>query len=274
VSFGAEAVRELAPARLFSLAGRVALVTGAGGGIGRWLAAGLAAAGASVVLHDLADEPLAPVVEALDAAGVVTAIVLADLADEAAPDAIVGGALERFGRLDVLVNCAAINRRKPIDEVTVEDWDAVVGVDLRAPYFVAQAAARAMRGRGGGAIVNVGSVNARYGLEQVSIYGPAKAALAQATQVMAVEWAQDGIRVNCIHPGFFDTPLAEPIWTSPDRRRWLLNRVPLERPGRPDELVGTCLLLASDAGSFVTGQSFVVDGGFLAGGRWFTPDRF
>jgi len=273
LSFDAKAIRALAPGSLYSLDGRVAVVTGAAGGIGRWLAAGLGAAGAGVLLHDLADEPLAPVVDALESAGVETATVLADLADDGAPDAIVDAALERFDGLDVLVNCAAINRRKPTLDVTGDDWDAVMRADLRTPFFLAQAAARAMRERGGGAILNVGSVNARFALEHIGIYGPAKAGLAQVTRVMAVEWAKWGIRVNCLEPGFMDTPLAAPIWEGEETRRWLLNRIPLERPGQPRELVGLCLLLCSEAGSYISGQSLAVDGAFLAGGRWFTPDR-
>jgi NAD(P)-dependent dehydrogenase (short-subunit alcohol dehydrogenase family) len=273
VSFDAEAVRGLAPARLCSLEGRVAAVTGAAGGIGRWLAAGLGAAGARVLLHDLAEEPLAPVVDVLAAAGIESATVVADLADDDAADAIVAAAGERLGGLDVLVNCAAINRRKPTLDVTRDDWDAVMDVDLRAPFFLAQAAARAMRERGGGAILNVGSINARFALEHIGIYGPAKAGLAQVTRVMAVEWAEWGIRVNCLEPGFIDTPLAAPIWASADTSRWLLNRIPSGRPGDPRELVGLAVLLCSDGGSYISGQSFAVDGAFLAGGRWFTPDR-
>jgi NAD(P)-dependent dehydrogenase (short-subunit alcohol dehydrogenase family) len=248
-------------------------VTGAAGGIGRWLAAGLGAAGARVLLHDLAEEPLAPVVDILAAAGIETATVVADLADDGAPDAIVDAARDELGGLDVLVSCAAINRRKPTVDVTRDDWDAVMDVDLRAPFFLAQAAAREMRGRGGGAILNVGSINARFALEHIAVYGPAKAGLAQLTRVMAVEWAEWGIRANCLEPGFMDTPLAAPIWASSDTSRWLLNRIPFGRPGDPRELVGLAVVLCSDAGSYISGQSFAVDGAFLAGGRWFTPDR-
>lgn len=272
MSFDAEAVRALAPAGLFSLAGRSAVITGAAGGIGRWLAGGLGAAGASVLLTDLRDADLEPVERTLTDAGVRVHSLAVDLGEEDAPDRIVAGAVERLGGIDILVNCAATNRRKPMLDVTPEDYDAVMAIDLRHPYFLSQAAARVMTERGSGAIVNISSVNALFGLEQISLYGPAKAALSQLTRVMALEWAPYGIRANAIAPGFMDTPLAAPIWSHPDVSRWLRNRVALQRPGRPDELVGLCLLLASDAGSFLTGQTFVADGGFLAGGRWFTPD--
>jgi NAD(P)-dependent dehydrogenase (short-subunit alcohol dehydrogenase family) len=272
-AFAPDAIRALRPPELFSLEGKVAVVTGAGGGIGRWLAAGLGAAGARVLLTDVAAEALADVEGALAAAGVGAGSLVADLVEEDAPERIVAGTVERFGRLDVLVNCAAVNRRMPILEMDRETWDLIVRVDLRVPYFLSQAAAPVMRDGGGGSIVNISSLNAAYALEQISVYGPAKAGLSQLTRVMALEWADFGIRANAIAPGFMDTPLAAPIWADPERRRWILNRVPLKRPGLPSELVGTCLLLASDAGSFLTGQTLYVDGGALAGGRWFTPDE-
>jgi NAD(P)-dependent dehydrogenase (short-subunit alcohol dehydrogenase family) len=269
-----ETIRALAPESLFALAGRVAVVTGAAGGIGRWLAAGLGAAGAAVLVTDIDEAGLEELRASLEAAGVEAAAVSVDLADEDAPDRIVGAALESLGGLDVLVNNAAVNRRLPILEMDAATWDWIMRVDLRLPYFLSQRAARAMIDGGrGGSIVGISSLNALYGLEQISVYGPAKAGLSQLTRVMALEWAPHGIRANAIAPGFMDTPLAAPIWADPDLSRWILNRVPLERPGRPDELVGACLLLASDAGSFLNGQTLVVDGGALAGGRWFTPDR-
>jgi NAD(P)-dependent dehydrogenase (short-subunit alcohol dehydrogenase family) len=271
--FDADGIQALAPGRAFALDGKVAVVTGAGGGIGRWLAAGLGAAGGRLFVTDYVLEPLDEVQAMLAAAGIETAGLVCDLADEDAPERIVSAAGDAFGGIDVLVNCAAVNRRMPIFEMDRETYDWIMRIDLRLPYFLSQEAARAMIGRGGGAIVNISSLNFQYGLEQISVYGPAKAGLSQLTRVMALEWAVHGIRANAIAPGYMDTPLAAPIWADADMSRWIMNRVPLKRPGRPGELVGTCQLLASDAGSFITGQTFIVDGGFMAGGRWFTPDR-
>jgi NAD(P)-dependent dehydrogenase (short-subunit alcohol dehydrogenase family) len=267
-----EAVHALAPRSAFSLDGKAAVVTGAGGGIGRWLAAGLGAAGASVLLTDVDEAGLAEAVEALTAAGVTATAWPCDLGLSDAPQRIAAAALDRLGGLDVLVNNAAVNRRMPLLDMDPETWDLITTIDLKVPYFLSQAAARVMRERGGGSIVNISSINFAYGLEQISVYGPAKAGLSQLTRVCALEWAEYGIRANAIAPGYMDTPLAAPIWANADISRWILNRVPLRRPGLPSELVGVCQLLASDAGSFITGQTFVVDGGFLAGGRWFTPD--
>lgn len=272
MSLDRDRIRALEPARLYSLESKVAVVTGAAGGIGRWIAAGLGAAGARVVVTDLDETHLGEVRAELESAGIETQALVSDLGTPDAPRRIVDGTVERFETVDVLVNCAAVNRRMPIHEMDEETWDWITRIDLKAPYFLSQAAARVMRDNGGGSIVNISSLNFVYGLEHISVYGPAKAGLSQLTRVMALEWADDGIRANAIAPGYMDTPLAAPIWADPDRSRWILNRVPQKRPGRPDELVGLCLLLASDAGSFITGQTFIADGGFMAGGRWFTPD--
>jgi NAD(P)-dependent dehydrogenase (short-subunit alcohol dehydrogenase family) len=272
--FDAEAVQALAPSALFSLEGRVAVVTGAAGGIGRWLAAGLGAAGAAVLVTDIEESTLADVESTLRDAGIDVSAAAVDLDRDNAPDVLVETAVERLGGLHVLVNNAAVNRRGPILEMDPATWDWITRLDLRVPYFLSRRAAEQMIEQGaGGSIVSISSLNAFYALEHISVYGPAKAGLSQLMRVMALEWVGHGIRANAIAPGFMDTPLAAPIWADPERTRWIFNRVPVERPGRPDELIGACLLLASEAGSFITGQTLVVDGGALAGGRWFTPDR-
>jgi NAD(P)-dependent dehydrogenase (short-subunit alcohol dehydrogenase family) len=271
-AFDSEAIRALAPSSSFALEGRTAIVTGAAGGIGRWLAAGLGVAGAAVLVTDIDRDSLDELVETLAAADVEATAFACDLGGADASQRIVEVAVDHFGGLDILVNNAAVNRRMPILEMDRETWDLITTVDLKVPYFLSQAAARVMRERGG-SIVNISSINFTYGLEHISVYGPAKAGLSQLTRVMALEWAQYGIRANAIAPGYMDTPLAAPIWADPDISRWIFNRVPMKRPGEPTELVGACQLLASDAGSFITGQTFIVDGGFMAGGRWFTPDR-
>jgi NAD(P)-dependent dehydrogenase (short-subunit alcohol dehydrogenase family) len=273
-SFDAEAIRALAPSALFSLEGCVAVVTGAAGGIGRWLAAGLGSAGAAVLVTDIDETALADVESTLRNAGIDVASVVVDLDRDDAPDVVVEAAVGRLGGLHVLVNNAAVNRRTPILEMDSATWDRITRLDLRLPYFLSRRAAEQMIDQGtGGSIISISSLNAFYALEHISVYGPAKAGLSQLMRVMALEWVGHGIRANAIAPGFMDTPLAAPIWADPERSRWIFNRVPVERPGRPDELIGACLLLASDAGSFITGQTLVVDGGALAGGRWFTPDR-
>jgi NAD(P)-dependent dehydrogenase (short-subunit alcohol dehydrogenase family) len=221
------------------------------------------------VVTDIQEPPLDEVCGALRGAGIACECLVVDLAEEDAPRRIVDAAVE-LGGLDVLVNNAAVNRRLPIFEMDPETYDSIMAIDLRLPYFLSQQAARVMKHSGGGSIINISSINFVYGLEKISVYGPAKASLSQLTRVMALEWAQYGVRANAIARGYMDTPLAAPIWADADISRWIMNRVPVKRPV---ELVGTCQLLASGAGSFITGQTLIVDGGFMAGGRWFTPDE-
>ena len=270
----AAAIATLAPSSLFGLDGKVAVVTGATGGLGQWLSAGLGAAGARLLVTDLERGPLDALVALLAEAGVEAAGIAVDLADEDAPERLVTAAIDHFGSVHVLVNNAAVNRRMPILEMDRASWDWIMRIDLRLPYFLSQAAARRMIEQGtGGAIVSVSSLNALYGLEQISVYGPAKAGLSQLTKVMALEWAEHDIRANAIAPGFMDTPLAAPIW---EDRRSPVDPQPRAREAARSsgtELVWALLLLASDAGSFLTGQTIDVDGGASAGGRWFTPDR-
>jgi gluconate 5-dehydrogenase len=259
--------RRLEPARLFDLSGRTALVTGAAGGIGQWLAAGLAAAGAVVVISDAEDKGLASVANALRSGGADCHTVIADLAAAGTCETLVDAVVDIRGRLDILVNCAAINCRMPALEVDERIYEEIMAVNLRAPFFLSQLAAKQMIAQGSGAIVHVGSVNSAQGLAGVSVYGAAKAGLSQLTRVQAIEWAPQ-VRVNCLAPGFVRTPLSEPLFTQPSSKSWILSRVPAGRAGAPEELVGLLVLLASDAGGFITGQTFYADGGFLAGSDW------
>jgi 2-deoxy-D-gluconate 3-dehydrogenase len=255
--------------RLFSLEGKAALITGAGGGIGRVLAAALAEAGAAVAIHDLTTGRLEEPRGMVEAVGSRAVLLTADLRDVDACRKLVAEAHAAMGRLDILVNCAVVNRRKPIEMVTQDDFDTILAVNLRSIYFLCQALHPIMRAQGGGKIVNVGSINSSYGLGTVSVYGATKGALVQVTRVMAVEWAKDNIQVNCLSPGFTLTQLTEKsLWGDEHKSQWMLDRVPARRPARPEEMVGVVLLMASPASSYMTGETIVVDGGFLAGGSW------
>jgi len=195
------------------------------------------------------------------------------LADGAA-ESIVAAALAHFGRIDILVNNAGTNRREPIFEVSRQSWDLIAGIDLRAPYELSRAVAKSVAERGtGGSIVHIGSLNNAIGLEGVSVYGAHKAALCQLAKSMAVEWARYRIRVNALCPGFMLTPLSKPLWDDPQKGGWILERSLFRRPGYPEELIGALLLLASEAGSFITGQTLYVEGGWLAGTPWSESSR-
>jgi NAD(P)-dependent dehydrogenase (short-subunit alcohol dehydrogenase family) len=253
----------------FGLDGRTALVTGASSGLGRSFAVTLARVGARLAIHGRDRARLRETRAAIEAEGGHCVELTADLRDGEACRRLVGEAHAALGRLDVLVNNAGMNRRAPIVEATQDDFDTIVATNLRSAFLLGQAAHPVMRDGGGGAIVNVGSITDRYGLGSVAVYGMTKAALAQLTRTMAVEWARDRIRVNGLSPGFIVTPLTEaPVWAVPQRRDWLLARIPAGRPGEPGDLAATLLLLASPASPYLTGEVIHVDGGFLAGGGW------
>ncbi len=261
----------MAPGQLFSLRGKVVVVTGAAGGIGRWFCAAFGAAGAKIVATDIALEPAQRLCDALAERGVEAHAVAADLADGGAPERIVKAAVDRFGRLDILVNNAGINKREPMLDVTPEFLEHIWRVDYVSCYRLSQEAARVMIEQGGGAILHIGSMGGLVGLEDVSAYGPLKAALSQLAKVQSVEWSRFGIRINVVAPGFFTTPINATHWSHPTRAPWIMDRIPMCRPGQPRELVGAALLLVSDAASFITGQTIYVDGGFTSGSRWNVP---
>ncbi len=253
--------------RLFDLHGKTALVTGAAGGIGRVLSSGLAEAGAAVVLADVDEQGAATVAKALRERGLSATAAAVDVGNHRSITAMVRRVLKARGGIQILVNCAAINRREPVLDVQPETFDRIVAVNLRGLYQLTQQVAAQMIPNGGGKVIHIGSINSQIGLAGISVYGGTKAAVSQITRVMAVEWARYNIQVNCIAPGFIRTPLTEPLFRDRHRAAWVRSRVAMGRPGQPDELLGITLLLASPASSYITGQTFFVDGGLLAGGR-------
>src|SRR5581483_1672992 len=251
---------------------KVAVVTGAGGGIGAWLSAGLAVAGATVLLTDHPNSPTTETGDAIRTAGGKAEEFACDLLQDDAAELVVDAALQRVGGIDILVNNAGVNRREPIFAVSRQSWDLIATLNLRVPYELSRAAAKRMMATGNeGAIVHIASLTNAIGLQGVSVYGAHKAAISPLAKSMAVEWARYKIRVNAICPGFMLTPLSKPLWDDPVRGGWILERSLLKRPGYPQELIGCLLLLVSPAGSFITGQTMYVDGGWLAGTPW-TPD--
>jgi NAD(P)-dependent dehydrogenase (short-subunit alcohol dehydrogenase family) len=252
----------------FSLAGKNVLLTGSGGAIGSLIAVEVAAAGARVALQDLTEDKVTAPAQAVRDAGGEAFTLSADLADAASCGGVVAQAADLLGGLDVLINCAGINRRKPIDDVTVEDFDAIVAVNMRAVFFLSQAAHPLLKARGGGTIVNLSSLSARHSYRTISVYGATKAAVTGMTRSFAREWAVEGIRVNCVEPAVVQTEFTKPLWDDPDRSRWFAAHSPLGRLAQPDEIVGAVIFLASDASSYITGQSIVIDGGITSGADW------
>lgn len=235
-----------------------AIVTGAGQGIGAAVAEALAGAGYRVGVLDRAAEAAEAVAASLPEAVALTA----DISDEASARA----ALERFGDApDVLVNNAGIVRFGPLAELTVEDWRAVVDVNLTGCFVMARAAALGMIAKGSGAIVNVTSMNGVAPGPNAGAYGASKAGVALLTQQMALEWGPHGVRVNAVAPGLIDAGMSAPIYADAEIRRARESKVPLGRLGRAEDIAKAVLFLASDDASYVTGQNLLVDGGVTMG---------
>ena len=253
---------------LFDLTARRVLLTGAGGALGSVMAQAFAERGAHVAVHDLSAERAAPVVEAIQAAGGQAVAVIGDVSTAEGSADIVRRGADALGGLDVLLNGVGINRRKPMEEVTPEDFDAIVSVNLRAIYFASQAAHVIMREQGKGCIVNLSSLSARFSFNTISVYAATKAGVTSLTRSCAREWAADGIRVNAIEPFVIKTEFTKPLWGEDHRQRWFDHITPVGRLGVPEDLVGSVIYLASDASSWVTGQTIVLDGGLTAGADW------
>ena len=248
---------------LFKLDGRAALVTGAGRGIGRAIARGLAEAGADVCLAGRG-EGLEEGAHEIERMGRRAAVVAADLADASEAARVIPQAEERLGRVDILVNNAGIIRRAPVLEYAEADWDAVLSVNLKSVFLLSQAAARGMAARGVGKIVNVASLLSFQGGITVPAYAASKGAVAQLTKAMANELAARGVNVNAVAPGYVATDNTAALRADETRARQILDRIPAGRWGEPSDLVGTAIFLASRASDYVHGHVLVVDGGWLA----------
>jgi NAD(P)-dependent dehydrogenase (short-subunit alcohol dehydrogenase family) len=245
----------------FRLDGKTALVTGAGRGIGRAVALALANAGAELVLVSRTPSELDAVAGAIKSGGgKAQSLVLDVTRSDAMRDAIAG-----LGRLDILVNNAGLNRPQPFLEVDEPTLDLLLGLNVRAAFLVAQAAARLMVANGGGVIINMSSQMGHVGSERDrTVYVMTKHALEGLTKAMAVELAPKGVRVVSIAPTFVETPLSKPFLDDPDTRRWILGRIPLGRVGTVEDVASAVVFLASPAATLVTGSSLLVDGGWTA----------
>jgi gluconate 5-dehydrogenase len=254
--------------QLFDLSGRSALVTGGGRGIGRHLAIGLAEAGARVFLASRKLAACEAVAAEIERSGGRASALEADLSRPAECQRLIASVVASTDRLHVLVNNAARVWAAPTLEYPLEGWDRVFDLNVRGLFLLSQLAARHMRERGGGSIVNVGSISAWRGApdaeQAVVAYNASKGAVAALTIDMAVKLAPFGIRVNCLAPGPFDTDMMNHLRHDPERMRAYLEHVPLARLGGEDDVKGVAVFLASDASRFVTGQTLVVDGGVSA----------
>jgi 2-deoxy-D-gluconate 3-dehydrogenase len=250
----------------FRLDGRVAVVTGAGKGIGEGVAVGLAEAGADLALLARTRSDLERVAEAIRAIGRRALVVPCDVADVAAIPSAVRQVVDTYGQIDILVNCAGIQRRMTVLDATVEGWEQVINTNLRSAYFMTQAAGKVMVEQRRGKIISIASMTTYRGFHMISPYGISKAGIANFTKYLAVEWAPYNIQANAIAPGWITTPMTAQM--GEDRIRWVCDHVPQGKFGTPRDVAGLAVFLGGPAADYITGQTIPVDGGFLAGNPW------
>ena len=252
--------------KLFSLNGKVILLTGASGGIGKVFAEGFAAVGATMALCDIDTDKLIDVETKINnSCGNAKKYYLNFLEPESIKTCV-DSVINDFTRIDVLVNCAGINVREGFLDVEEHTYDKIMDINLKGLYFLTQEVARFMIKRGKGNILNIASHNSVGMLGGCSVYGASKSAVTALTRSMAIEWAKHGIRANALAPGHILTDLTKATWEHPERSKFLKERIAMERPGTPEELLGIAIMLVSDASSYITGSMLHVDGGYLAGG--------
>jgi NAD(P)-dependent dehydrogenase (short-subunit alcohol dehydrogenase family) len=247
---------------LFDLSNRVALVTGASKGLGKAIALALAGAGADVALCGRNREDLQAVKASVEDVGRRAEFFCVDVLDKQLVDESVKATLEAFGHIDILVNNAGVNVRKPVLELSAEEWDLVIGTNLKGYFLMAQAVVPQMLSRGSGKVINMASILGAVALPSQLAYASSKGGVIQMTKVMALEWATQGVQVNAIGPTYFETPLVAQLRNDPERFRFIVERTPMGRWGQPDELAGVAIFLASHASDFITGQTIFIDGGW------------
>lgn len=245
----------------FDLTGKTAIVTGAGRGIGKALALGLAQAGAHVAVVARTEADLQEIVQEIEKNGGKAHPIAANLTEAGVAESVVEQTVEALGGLHILVNNAGMNLRKKADEVTEEDWDRVVDLNLKASFFMSQAAGKIMCEQKYGRIVNIASVAGLVAMRTGVAYGSSKAGLIQMTRVLALEWSKFGVNINAIAPWYFRTPLTEALLNDEAYLQEILQRTPSGRIGDVEDLVGPAIFLSSDAAAYITGQTIAVDGG-------------
>ncbi len=251
--------------KLFDLSGQVAVITGTSRGLGQYLARALAKAGADLVITSRMRESLADFQLEIEALGRRVVALELDVRDQASIQRMAKEAQAAFGQIHILVNNAGCNVRKPALDVTWDDWNLVLETNLRGSFFVSQALAGGMIKHGYGRIIKIGSVTSVFGYAGLAPYGASRGGIRQLTMSLADDWGKHGITVNCLAPGWFRTEQNKVMYEDPQWVEYLVERIPLKRPGQPHDLDGAVVFLASEASRYVTGQTLLVDGGISTG---------
>ncbi|HEV2394663.1 MAG TPA: glucose 1-dehydrogenase [Verrucomicrobiae bacterium] len=249
----------------FDLTGKVAVITGASRGLGQYFGRALARAGADLVITSRHPDTLKPFQAEIEALGRKALPLPLDVRQQESIQKMAAAAIAQYGKVDILVNNAGCNVRKPALEITWEDWNLVLETNLRGAFFVAQAVARHMIPRRYGRIINIGSVTCVAGYAGLGPYGASRGGIKQLTMSLADDWGAHGITVNCLAPGWFKTAQNALMYEDHEWVSYLCDRIPLKRPGHPQDLEGAVVFLASDASGYVTGQTLLVDGGISTG---------
>lgn len=260
-------------ANLFDLTGQVAMVTGTSRGLGQYFARALARAGADLILTSRTRESLAAFEAEIHALGRRTFAVPLDVRDHHSIQNAVREAEAACGQIHILINNAGCNVRKPALEITWDDWNLVLDTNLRGTFFTAQAVACGMISHGYGRIINIGSVTSVAGYAGLGPYGASRGGVRQLTMSLAADWGKNGVTVNCLAPGWFRTEQNKIMYEDPEWVEYLSERIPLNRPGQPDDLDGAVVFLASEASRYITGQTILIDGGISTGALRATPVR-
>ncbi|NQV99904.1 MAG: SDR family oxidoreductase [Rhodospirillales bacterium] len=259
---------------IFDVSESVVLVSGASRGIGETIAQAFAERDATVVITGRHQETLDATAEKLDVGKGSVEGIVCDVAEEASINACVDRVIEKYGRIDTLVNSAGVNIRKPATEFTAEDYDFVFNINLRGTFLLSTRVGRQMIAQGSGSQINIDSLSSNAPIHQVVPYSMSKSGVSAMTRGLASEWGPHGVRVNALAPGFILTDLTQKLWSDPNMKAWGKVVTPLQRMGVPVDMIGTALFLASSASAFLTGQVIRVDGGASAGLHWPIADDF